>query len=251
MISEEPHRRYNPLIKKWVLVSPHRAKRPWQGQQESPQIEVRPQHDPTCYLCPGNKRVQGDSNPKYESTFVFKNDFSAVRTEHELAEEYGSQAVGSPVQKASGANDIESELFQAEQTTGRCMVICFSPRHDLTLASMTPSQITKVIEVWQDVYKSAQDDPEVAYCQIFENKGAAMGCSNPHPHGQVWMTSVVPEEPASEHIALKEYAERHGHSTVFWATTSSWNSRRRSESFTPTMALPLSFHTGPFGHLRA
>lgn len=212
MLTEEPHRRYNPLTQSWILVSPHRTKRPWQGQQESPQVAQRPQYDPQCYLCPGNKRVQGDNNPKYESTFVFKNDFSAVRTIQELEDEYGNAALVTDSSSSTGASSegsVESELFQAEQTTGRCMVICFSPRHDQTLASMSVEQIVKVVEVWQDVYKSAVEDPEIKYCQIFENKGAAMGCSNPHPHGQVWMTSVIPEEPAKERASQTEYLHRH------------------------------------------
>lgn len=214
MIVDEPHRRFNPLTQEWVLVSPHRAKRPWQGQQEAVQVDDRPAYDPSCYLCPGNKRIQGDSNPKYETTYVFQNDFSAVKTEQQLVDEYGKEALPKNSEDSKdSASDIEKELYQAEQTTGKCMVICFSPRHDQTLASMTPDQISKVVEVWQDVYRSAQEDPEIKYCQIFENKGAAMGCSNPHPHGQVWMTSVVPEEPAKERDSLTQYIKRHGSSS--------------------------------------
>lgn len=209
MHPDEPHRRYNPLTKRWLLVSPHRAKRPWQGQEEPAAPAARPAYDPKCYLCPGNARVQGDANPKYESTYVFPNDFAAVRTQADLEKEYkdAADSANTDVDAESG----ENELFRAEQMTGRCVVICFSPRHDLTLASMPPAQLQSVVRVWQEVYTSAQTDPEVAYCQIFENKGAAMGCSNPHPHGQAWMTSVVPEEPAIERIAQEEYRARHPH----------------------------------------
>lgn len=195
----EPHRRYNPLRKSWVLVSPHRTQRPWQGAQEQPQIEQRPHYDPKCYLCPGNTRAQGDVNPVYTETFVFPNDYAAVKQDVPSAPSNTQEDFGG------------SELFQAEQVTGKCKVICFSPRHDLTLARMTPAQLEVVVGVWQDVYKSSLEDPSIKYCQIFENKGAAMGCSNPHPHGQAWMTSVVPEEPAVERAALHEFHEKHGH----------------------------------------
>jgi UDPglucose--hexose-1-phosphate uridylyltransferase len=194
MLWNEAHRRYNPLRKSWVLCSPHRTQRPWQGQQEKPQLDKRPEYDEKCYLCPGNIRAQGHANPKYEQTFVFPNDFAAVKPEQSLP--------------ATDSTDID-ELFRAEQTTGKCVVICFSPRHDLTLAQMTQPEIRGVINAWTEVYLDAQQNPEIAYCQIFENKGAAMGCSNPHPHGQAWMTSVVPEEPSIEHECLKEYAHSH------------------------------------------
>lgn len=195
----EPHRRYNPLSKSWVLVSPHRTQRPWQGAQETPQNEKRPEYDPKCYLCPGNTRAQGDSNPAYTSTFVFPNDYAAVKEEVESA----------PANQEVAASS--SDLFKAEQVTGKCVVICFSPRHDLTLAQMDQQQLEKVVETWKDVLKSSFEDKRIGYCQIFENKGAAMGCSNPHPHGQAWMTSVVPEEPATEREAMIEFQSRHGH----------------------------------------
>ena len=195
----EPHRRYNPLHKSWVLVSPHRTQRPWQGAQEQPQTEQRPQYDPKCYLCPGNTRAQGDVNPVYTETFVFPNDYAAVKEQVP------------PAPSGTQEDFAGSELFQAEQVTGKCKVICFSPRHDLTLARMTPEQLEVIVGAWQEVYTSALEDPTIKYCQIFENKGAAMGCSNPHPHGQAWMTSVVPEEPAVERLALREFHDKHGH----------------------------------------
>ncbi|CAN6665494.1 hypothetical protein TRVA0_037S00430 [Trichomonascus vanleenenianus] len=198
-IWKEPHKRYNPLRGSWVLCSPHRTQRPWQGQQESASGEKRPAYDPQCYLCPGNTRSQGQQNPQYPETFVFVNDFSAVKP----LESMGAAAQGE-------ATASSSELMRAERVSGKCVVICFNPRHDLTLAQMSQAEIVRVVEVWKDVYRDAVANPEVKYCQIFENKGAAMGCSNPHPHGQAWMTSVVPEEPAVEHECMTKYHAQHG-----------------------------------------
>lgn len=197
MYYSEPHRRFNPLRNSWVLCSPHRTQRPWQGAQESAQVEKRPEYDEKCYLCPGNVRANGEQNEKYDSTFIFENDFAAVKSVEEV-----SKADGPNVQ----AND---DLFRAEQVTGRCYVICFNPRHDLTLAQMTYGEVSKVIDAWCEIYKLAQANKEVQYCQTFENKGSAMGCSNPHPHGQTWMTSIIPEEPAMEHENLLEYSKKH------------------------------------------
>lgn len=201
--TQDPHRRYNPLRNSWVLVSPHRTQRPWQGAQETPSTEKRPQYDPKCYLCPGNTRAGGEVNEKYDTTHVFTNDFAAVKPASSIVADDSSE---------STENEGLGDLFQSEQVTGSCVVICFSPRHDLTLAQMTVPQIEAVIKTWQTVLISAQAKPELEYCQIFENKGAAMGCSNPHPHGQAWMTSVVPEEPEAERVALAQYASKHaGH----------------------------------------
>lgn len=194
----QPHQRYNPLRKSWVLCSPHRTQRPWQGQQETAQVEKRPQYDSKCYLCPGNTRANGSTNPKYEQTFVFVNDFAAVKPRADLPD------------PSAVAKEDQDELFQAEAVTGKCVVICFSPRHDLTLAQMTQDEVVRVIDAWKDVYQDAVENPEVNYCQIFENKGQVMGCSNPHPHGQAWMTSIIPEEPSLEHASLKEYQSKHG-----------------------------------------
>lgn len=192
----EAHRRFNPLKNSWVLCSPHRTQRPWQGSQEDVPKDNRPQYDEKCYLCPTNTRAQGQANPDYNETFIFVNDFSAVK----------------PAASIEGGESTKIEnddLFKAEQTTGRCAVICFNPRHDLTLAQMSQKEITAVINAWREVYQTAVDYPEISHCQIFENKGATMGCSNPHPHGQAWMTSVVPEEPAGEHCCLKQYELTH------------------------------------------
>lgn len=190
-----PHRRYNPLTKEWLLVSPHRTQRPWQGQQEKTASPSGVKYVPDCYLCPGNSRASGGKNPIYKETFVFQNDYSAV------------------MPKSSGdtnrqENSGVDSLFRAEEVNGRCMVICYSPDHDVTLPQMSQSQIIKVIETWQSVYQSSLDDPDIKYCQIFENKGSVMGCSNPHPHGQAWMTNIVPNEPAKEHESFKEYFEK-------------------------------------------
>lgn len=185
------HRRYNPLTKSWVLCSPHRTQRPWQGQQEGADMEQRPQYDPKCYLCPGNERASGESNPKYDSTFRFPNDYAAVKGDQPDLE----------------AND--DDLIKVEGVRGECHVICFSPRHDLTLAEMPVEDIKKVVDIWTDSYLEMKKKEFVNHVQIFENKGAAMGCSNPHPHGQMWCTERIPEEPSKELIALEDYKKKH------------------------------------------
>lgn len=188
--TEHPHRRYNALTGEWVLVSPHRTKRPWQGKQEKPATETRPAYDPKCYLCPGNERAGGEQNPQYEDTYVFGNDFAAL-----LAE---APAVG----------DSGDELFRTEAVSGICRVICFSPRHDLTLAEMSPAEVRRVVELWASQAEELGRDWR--WVQIFENKGALMGCSNPHPHGQIWASSSLPNEPAKELATQRAYHAKHG-----------------------------------------
>ena len=188
---DHPHRRYNPLLQQWVLVSPHRTRRPWQGKQEDADLSKRPEYDPKCYLCPGNTRANGETNPAYESTYVFGNDFAALLEEGPAADVHG-----------------DSELMQSQPVTGECRVICFSPRHDLTLPEMSEEAIGSVIDLWSEQYTELA--AEYAWVQIFENKGAVMGCSNPHPHGQIWAQRTIPNEPAKELVRMRDYFEENG-----------------------------------------
>jgi UDPglucose--hexose-1-phosphate uridylyltransferase len=187
--TDHPHRRYNPLKGEWVLVSPHRTKRPWRGKQEKPPDEARPQYDPKCYLCPGNERAGGDRNPEYTSTYVFDNDFAALLPD------------------VPEAPPPDSPLLRAESVKGTCRVICFSPRHDLTLPEMAPEQIRKIIDVWAE--QIADLGQKYRWTQVFENKGQIMGCSDPHPHGQIWAGSALPNEIVHEDNHQRQYFEEH------------------------------------------
>jgi len=191
-LSDHPHRRWNPLTREWVLVSPHRTKRPWQGQVEKSAIEQRPSYDPHCYLCPGNTRAGGVRNPQYSSTFVFDNDFAA------LLPNTPEGAIG------------EGSLLLAHAEVGLCRVVCFSPDHSLTLPQMTEEDVRRVVEVWTEQYEEIGHRPAINYVQIFENKGEIMGCSNPHPHGQIWSNGSLPQVPALEQQAQSDYRDAKG-----------------------------------------
>jgi UDPglucose--hexose-1-phosphate uridylyltransferase len=184
---DSPHRRFNPLTGEWVLVSPHRAKRPWLGQMEKTPLENLPQYDPTCYLCPRNERAGGLTNPDYKSTFAFDNDFAALL----------------PDEVPEAVSDYP--LLASVSERGLCRVVCFSPRHDLTLPELDHTAIENVIATWteQSVEIGAKDF--IQYVQVFENKGAVMGCSNPHPHSQIWGTEHIPNEPTKELEKQKTY----------------------------------------------
>jgi UDPglucose--hexose-1-phosphate uridylyltransferase len=190
------HRRYNPLTGEWVLVSPQRTQRPWLGQVEKTPREKLPAYDPECYLCPGNSRAGGKRNPEYSSTFVFDNDFPALQQQDEKP---------FPAKTSSG-----SDLFNSEIISGICRVVCFSPRHDLTLPELTQKEVEAVIDVWSDQTVELRKTGTIRYVQVFENKGEMMGCSNPHPHSQIWATSIIPNEPAKEMNRLAEYQRMHG-----------------------------------------
>jgi UDPglucose--hexose-1-phosphate uridylyltransferase len=187
----ESHRRYNPLLDEWVLCSPHRLDRPWQGQVETIAGERLPEYDPSCYLCPGNTRARGQRNPDYKTTFVFDNDFAALTRE------------------AHGTASTD-DLLRAEPESGICRVVCFSPRHDLTLALMDAASIRPVIDTWAAEVEALGALPHIQHVQVFENKGAMMGCSNPHPHCQVWASEHVPTNPARRLASQQRYFEKNG-----------------------------------------
>lgn len=187
-----PHRRYNPLTNEWILVSPQRTQRPWLGQVEGLPPESLPAYDPNCYLCPGNSRAGGVRNPDYAHTFVFDNDFPALLPD------------------IKGGEFHQGELIRAESEHGICRVICFSPRHDLSLPQMDPEEVRRVVDVWAEQTAELGRLDFVNYVQLFENKGAMMGASNPHPHCQVWAEEHVPAEPAKELQSTSQYHREHG-----------------------------------------
>jgi UDPglucose--hexose-1-phosphate uridylyltransferase len=191
---DSPHRRFNPLTGEWVLVSPQRTNRPWLGQTEKPPVENLPQYDPTCYLCPRNERAGGIKNPDYRGTFTFDNDFASLLPD--------------PIQ---GTHASDSPLLNVEPERGICRVVCFSPRHDLTLPELEIPAIEGVIAAWTEQTHELGKKDFIQYVQVFENKGAMMGCSNPHPHSQVWATGHIPNEPAKEVENQKAYFDEHGH----------------------------------------
>ena len=190
-LAERSHRRFNPLTGDWVLVSPHRAQRPWQGQVERAATASRPAHDPGCYLCPGNERAGGQRNPDYAGTFVFDNDFAALKP--------GGQDIS-----------VDLGLLRARSERGVCRVICFSPRHDLSLPDMPVEGIRSVVDLWAEEYERLGARPDIGHVQIFENKGEAMGCSNPHPHGQIWAQQSLPLQATQEGEHQREHHATRG-----------------------------------------
>ena len=188
--ADHPHRRYNPLLDQWILVSPHRTQRPWQGELERPPADERPTYDPDCYLCPGNARANGQYNPHYESTFVFTNDFAAV------------------LPAVPPFETGQQSLFRLKTLRGEARVICYSPRHDLTLAEMSLPEIETVIDLW--IEQSAELGETYSWVQVFENRGAMMGASNPHPHGQIWATDELSAIPRAEDSSQRAYHVRQG-----------------------------------------
>ena len=193
-----PHRRFNPLTREWVLVSPHRTQRPWLGQVEKLPPESAPTYDADCYMCPGNTRATGAHNPLYTGTFVFDNDYPALHA-------------GTPEgEMREGGHAQQKGLLVAASERGICRVVCFSPRHDLTLGRMDQAGLRAVVDVWTDQYRELGALPFINHVQIFENRGAIMGCSNPHPHCQIWANENLPNEPAKELGALGAYQAAHG-----------------------------------------
>ncbi len=192
-MSLRPHRRLNPLTGEHVLVSPHRTQRPWQGQREATPPDLRPAYDPTCYLCPGNSRAGGHVNPRYDSTFAFDNDFAALLP-----------ATGEP-----GVANLDP-LFWSAPESGRCRVVCLSPRHDLSLPELGVGEIEAALSTWTEETRTLGANPDIRHVQVFENKGEVMGCSNPHPHSQIWATEHLPNEPHKEFVHQREYLQRRG-----------------------------------------
>jgi UDPglucose--hexose-1-phosphate uridylyltransferase len=191
-LQQTPHRRLNPLTREWVLVSPHRTLRPWQGQVEEAPVKAPPRYDVACYLCPGNERAGGKRNPHYEATFVFDNDFPAL------------------LPSAEQGSGLREGLIEAQPERGVCRVLCFSPRHDLTLSGMAAAEIRLVVDAWVEQFVELGGVDWIQSVQIFENRGAMMGASNPHPHGQIWANESLPNEVVKEQASQEEYFRANG-----------------------------------------
>jgi len=216
--STRPHRRYNPLRRQWVLVSPQRTARPWQGQTTKPAPQPHISYDPTCYLCPGNPRAGGARTPRYDGVYAFDNDYPALLPD----------VVSMPPPEPGS-------LLIAEAEVGRCRVICFDPDHSLTLSQMPLESIARVIECWKLETETLGAEPAINYVQIFENRGAMMGSSNPHPHCQVWATGHVPDEPTAEGLAQLDYFNANGRTLLGDYLAQELGSRPRSGTdFEPT-----------------
>ena len=193
-MSLRPHRRLNPLTGEYVLVSPHRTQRPWQGERSPTAPAQRPSYDPTCYLCPGNSRSGGQLNPAYPATFAFDNDFPALL----------------PDLAAEPPGPEPDPLFWSAPEAGACRVVCFSPRHDLSLPELEVGELAQVLATWTDETRALSARPAIHNVQVFENKGEIMGCSNPHPHSQIWATEHLPNEVIKELAQQRAYLDRHG-----------------------------------------
>jgi UDPglucose--hexose-1-phosphate uridylyltransferase len=191
-LENTPHRRFNPLTREWILVSPHRTQRPWQGKVESASAEEQPPYDPSCYLCPGNTRAGGVVNPRYETTFIFDNDYAAL------------------MPNVPERSHRDNDLLMANTERGICRVGCFSPRHDLTVARMSVEELRLVIDTWVEQYGELGEIPWIKHVQIFENRGSIMGASNPHPHCQIWANENIPNQAAREQLSIEEYQRKHG-----------------------------------------
>jgi UDPglucose--hexose-1-phosphate uridylyltransferase len=191
-LTKHPHRRFNPLLREWVLVSPHRTDRPWQGQVETSPAGAELKYDPSCYMCPGNQRSTGAVNPDYKNVFVFDNDFPALLS-------------NTPV-----ANSNIKNLLIAQTEKGICRVLCFSPRHDLTLSQMEVADIRVVVDAWVAQVQDLAARKDVGYVQLFENRGAIMGASNPHPHCQIWASANVPHLVATEQESQLSHKKTNG-----------------------------------------
>lgn len=194
-LNKLPHRRYNILTGEWILVSPHRTKRPWQGKTEETKVTEKSTYDPGCYLCPGNTRASGETNPNYSEPYAFVNDYSALLPD-------------------TAELNYEEGLLKAETEKGICKVVCFSPDHSLTLPLMKVSEITKVVQIWKTEFAELGKNPDINYIQIFENKGAIMGCSNPHPHGQIWSQSSIPTEILKKSDRFEAYWQKNDSSLL-------------------------------------
>lgn len=182
-----PHRRFNPLIREWVLVSPHRTQRPWLGKVEKPAAQNQPAYDPACYLCPGNERAGGTRNPAYKNTFVFENDYAAL------------------LPAVSSVEIDEAGLLVARSEAGICRVVCFSPRHDLAIPRMSRAEVRQVVDIWTEQFLELEKMGWIKHVQIFENRGLLMGASNPHPHCQIWANASLPNIPENELASFREY----------------------------------------------
>jgi UDPglucose--hexose-1-phosphate uridylyltransferase len=187
-LQKAPHRRFNPLLREWVLVSPHRTQRPWLGKIDATPSPSSLKYDPECYLCPGNVRAGGVNNPKYANTFVFDNDFAAL------------------LPQSPHLENNENDLLVASSEAGISRVVCFSPRHDLTIPVMSRAEVRAVVDVWASQFRELSEVPWVKHVQIFENRGAMMGASNPHPHCQIWANATLPNIPARELSSFNHYS---------------------------------------------